>query len=183
MEVRPFKYALLMKPDFVISTASGFGLPTGSKSKGLGSGNTSFTQYLFADKAMGNWGAILNLGIGDNIVGEQGTWFEYGVGLSYSFIRGVKFGELAPVLPQQKWVIAPAVELVGEHGFREITGQHSTSLAPSFTFWHVRSGWQIRLGVQIPVAGQREADSVVTVQMGNHVNWGALLGRKHRDEP
>lgn len=181
IEIRPLKYALLMKPDFVISTASGFGLPTGSESEGLGSGNTSFTQYLFADKAIGNWGGIVNLGVGDNLTGESDTWFEYGVGLSYSFIRGVKFGETAPVLPDQRWVVAPALELVGEHGFRDVTGRHTTSLTPSFTFWHVRSGWQFRVGVQFPVAGQREADSVFTIQIGNHLNWGALLGKTRRD--
>lgn len=181
MEIRPLKYALLMKPDFVLSTASGFGLPTGSKSVGLGEGNTSFTQYLFADKAVGNWSAVMNLGLGDNLAGEQDTRLEYGVGLAYSFIHGVKFGEVAPARPAQSWVVAPALELAGEHSFRGLTGRHTTSLAPSFTFWHVRTGWQFRVGVQLPVAGQREADSVVTIQVGNHLNWGALFGKKRQN--
>ena len=96
MEVRPLKYAFLMEPDFVLSTASGFGLPTGSKSDGLGSGNTSFTQYLFADKAVGRWSANVNLGVGANFLGTHDGWLEYGVGLAYSFIRGVKWDELPP---------------------------------------------------------------------------------------
>lgn len=151
MEVRPLKYALLMKPDFVISTASGFGLPTGSRVDGLGEGNTSFSQYLFVDKAQGNWAVLANLGLGTNLRGEQDSWFEYGAGLSYSSIRGVKFGEVAPVRPPQNWVVTPSVELVGEHSFRGSTvGQHTTSLALGLSFWHVRSGWQIRLGVQLP---------------------------------
>ena len=178
MEVRPLKYALLMKPDFVISTVSGFGLPTGSKSDGLGSGNTSFTQYLFADKAVGNWSAVVNLGVGDNLLGDRDTWFEYGVGLAYSFIHGVKFGEVAPARPAQKWVVAPMFELVGEHSFREsLLGRHTTSVAPGLSFWHVRSGWQLRIGAQLPVAGRREVDSVFTIQIGNHLNWGALFGK------
>lgn len=181
IEIRPLKYALWMKPDFVISTASGFGLPTGSRKEGLGEGNTSFTQYLFVDKAVGNWSGILNLGVGSNLAGESDTWFEYGIGLAYSFIHGVKFGEVAPARPTQKWVVAPALELVGAHSFRDPVGEHSTSLAPSFTFWHVRTGWQFRFGVQLPVAGQREADGVFTIQVGNHLNWGALFGK--RTEP
>ncbi len=184
MEVRPLKYALLMKPDFVISTASGFGLPTGSRADGLGEGNTSFTQYLFVDKAQGNWSVLANLGVGTNLRGEEDTWFEYGAGLSYSFIRDVKFGDVAPARPPQNWVVTPSVELVGEHSFRgSIVGRHTTSLAPGLSFWHVRSGWQIRLGVQVPVAGAREADSVFLFQIGNHLNWGALFGKKQRSEP
>lgn len=176
MEVRPLKYALVMEPDFVVSTASGFGLPTGSKSEGLGDGNTSFTQYLFADKAVGRWSANVNLGVGANILGERDGWFEYGVGLAYSFIRGVKFGELAPVRPVQPWVVSPSLELVGEHSFRDINlGRHTTSLVSGLSFWHVRTGWQFRIGAQLPVAGRREADSAFTIQIGNHLNWGALL--------
>lgn len=177
IEIRPLKYALVMKPDFVISTASGFGLPTGSRSDGLGSGNTTFTQYLFGDKAVGNWSLNVNLGLGADLHGEHNGWLEYGVGLAYSFIRGVRFGEVAPARPAQKWVIAPSLELVGEHSFHEINlGRHTTSLAPGLSLWHVRSGWQIRVGAQLPVAGSREADSVFTIQVGNHLNWRTLFG-------
>lgn len=177
MEIRPLKYAFLMKPDFVLSTASGFGLPTGSKSDGLGSGNTSFTQYLFADKAVGRWSADVNLGLGANLAGEHDGWFEYGVGLAYSFIRSIKFGELASARPAQNWVISPSLELVGEHSFHEINlGRHTSSLVPGISFWHVRTGWQLRIGAQLPVAGNREADSVFTIQIGNHLNWRSLLG-------
>lgn len=140
MEVRPLKYALLMKPDFVISTASGFGLPTGRREDGLGEGDTSFTQYVFLDKAQGNWAVLANLGVGTNLRREQDTWFEYGAGVSYSIIRNVKFGDVAPARPPQNWVITPSVELVGEHSFRgSIAGGHATSLAPGLSFWHVRA--------------------------------------------
>lgn len=184
MEIRPLKYSLVMKPDFVISTASGFGLPTGSKKDGLGEGNTSFTQYLFADKAVGRWSFNVNLGLGANFLGEHDGWFEYGGGVAYSFIRGVHGSEVAPARPPQNWIISPSLELVGEHSFHEVAlGRHTTSLAPGLSFWHVRSGWQIRIGAQLPVAGQREADSVFTIQVGNHLNWGALFGRKQRSEP
>jgi hypothetical protein len=176
MEIRPLKYALLMQPDFVISTASGFGLPTGSKSDGLGGGNTSFTQYLFADKASGNFSVTVNLGVGGNVFGVDDRWLDYGVGLAYSFIHGVRFGDVAPARPAQKWVVAPSLELLGEYSFHTIgLGQHTTSLAPGISFWRVHSGWQIRIGAQFPVAGRREADSVFTFQIGNHLNWKALL--------
>lgn len=177
MEVRPLKYALVMKPDFVLSTASGFGIPTGSTSTGLGSGDTSFTQYLFADKAVGRWSLNANLGAGANLAGESDRWLEYGVSLAYSFIRGVKWGELAPARPAQTWVISPSLELVGEHSFHEVNlGRHTTSLTPGLSFWHARTGWQIRVGAQFPVAGEREADSVFTIQIGNHLNWKTLIG-------
>ena len=183
MEIRPLKYALVMKPDFVISTASGFGLPTGSKKDGLGDGNTSFTQYLFADKAVGRWSFNVNLGLGANFLGEHDGWFEYGGGVAYSFIRGVNGSEVAPARPAQNWVVSPSLELVGEHSFHEINlGRHTTSIAPGLSFWHVRSGWQIRIGAQLPVAGRRESDIIFTIQVGNHLNWRALFGGKQRSE-
>lgn len=177
MEIRPLKYSFVMKPDFVVSTASGFGLPTGSTKDGLGEGNTSFTQYFFGDKAVGRWSVNVNLGVGANLFGEHDGWFEYGAGVAYSFIRGLKFGEVAPARPAQNWVVSPSLELVGEHSFHEIDwGRHTTSLTPGLSFWHVRSGWQIRIGARLPVAGQREADRVFTIQVGNHLNWRALFG-------
>jgi hypothetical protein len=180
IEVRPLKYALLMKPDFVLSTATAVGLPTGSESRGLGSGNTALSQLLFADKAFGNWGAMANLGIGGNVAGEKESWFEYGVGLSYSFIRGVRFGDIAPSRPEQRWVLQPSVEFVGERVLQgDEAGENSTSLIPGLTLWHTRSGWQLRAGVLIPTSGPREADHVFLIQIGNHLNWGALLGRKN----
>ncbi len=179
IEVRPLKYALLMKPDFVLSTAVAVGLPTGNESRGLGSGNTSFSQLLFADKAVGNWAAGLNLGLGGNVAGEKESWFEYGVGVSYSFIRGVKFGEIAPPRPEQKWVPAPSVELVGERVLQgDETGEHSISLIPGLTLWHTRTGWQLRAGMLFPASGPREAERMFLIQIGNHLNWGTLFGTK-----
>lgn len=180
IEVRPIKYALVMKPDFVLSTATAVGLPTGSESRGLGSGNTSLNQLLFVDKAVGNWAAGLNLGFGGNVAGDKESWFEYGVGVSYSFIRGVKFGEIAPPRPEQKWVLAPSVEFIGERILQgREAGEHSTSLIPGLTLWHTRSGWQLRAGMSFPTSGPREADRMFLIQIGNHLNWGALFGKKH----
>lgn len=180
IEVRPLKYSLLMKPDFVLSTATAVGLPTGSESRGLGSGNTSLSQLLFVDKAVGNWSAMVNLGVGGNVAGEKESWFEYGVGLSYSFIRGVKFGDLAPSRPEQKCVFQPSVEFVGEHLLQgDGAGENSASLIPGLTLWHIRTGWQLRAGVLIPTSGPREADQMFLIQIGNHLNWGALFGVKN----
>ncbi|MHB1309406.1 MAG: transporter family protein [Limisphaerales bacterium] len=183
IEIRPLKYALVMKPDFVVSTASAFGLPTGSKADGLGSGNASFAQLLFLDKAQGNWAVGLNLGLGTNLGGERESVFGYGVGLSYSFIRGTRFREVAATVPKQKWVVAPSVELVGERILRgDAAGQYSTSVAPGVSFWHVRTGWQLRFGVLFPLWGQRETDRALMFQVGNHLNWGRLLGLKRDRE-
>ncbi|MEK7675163.1 MAG: hypothetical protein AAB676_04920 [Verrucomicrobiota bacterium] len=183
IEVRPLKYALVMKPDFVLSTASAFGLPTGSKQDGLGSGNTSLMQLLFLDKALGNWAGGVNLGLGTNLGGERESEFEYGVGLAYSFIRGTKFGQAVPARPNQKWVLSPSIELVGRRILQgDTAGTDSVSLIPGLTFWHVPSGWQFRFGVQIPTTREREADTALIFQVGNHLNWGRLLGRK-KDAP
>lgn len=176
IEVRPLKYALYMAPDAVISTATAVVLPTGSESRGLGSGNTSLSQLLFADKALGNWGAGLNVGVGSNVSGEEATWFEFGLGMSYSFIRGVRFGELAPARPAQKWVLSPSVEFIGEKLLRgEESGTPSMSVIPGLTLWHPDTGWQIRTGIAFPTSGAREADRELFVQLGNHLNWGGLF--------
>jgi len=181
IELRPFKYSLLMKPDFVLSTATGVGLPTGSESKGLGNGQTTLTQYLFADKAVGNWSVFLNLGVGTTVSGKSDTTFEHGIGLAYSFIRGVSFGDLAPARPNQKWVFTPSVEYVGEYGLRGVSRDNDSGvIIPALTCWHVPSGWQFRFGVQFPITRSKEAEPVFMFQVGNHLNWASLLGLKRK---
>ena len=183
IELRPFKYSLLMKPDFVVSTATGLGLPTGSESKGLGNGQTMLTQYLFADKAIGNWAVTLNLGVGTTLSGESDTIFEHGIGFSYSFIRGVSFGDLAPSRPNQKWVFTPSIEYVGEYGLRGVSRDNDNGvIIPALTCWHVASGWQFRFGVQLPITRDKEAEQIFMFQVGNHLNWASLLGLKRKPE-
>ena len=174
MEIRPVKLALINRPDFIVSIATGIGLPTGDESRGLGDGRTSLTPFLFIDKAIGNWYVGANFGLGTTVRGEKETPFEYGLALSYSFIRGGERGRVAEPLPKQSWVVSPSIEFVGERDLR-VSDSDSTSLTPGITFWHTRSGWQLHFGVQVPVSGEREAESTVLIQLGNHLNWGAIF--------
>ena len=87
-------------------------------------------------------------------------------------------GGLAAPEPNQKWVISPSLEMVGNRGFEGGTaGENSLALVPGMTFWHIRSGWQIHVGVQTPVSGPRDRDAMFLIQIGNHFNWGRLFGR------
>lgn len=177
IEIRPIKYALFQRPFLVVSTASGIRLPTGSKSDGLGQGSTGLTQYLFADAAAGNWFLGANLAMTTNVSGETQSTFEYGAVLSYSFIRRTRGFEVAKAAPAQKWIVSPSVELVGESNFRGVqAGRGGISINPGLTFWHRPTGWQIHVGALLPVSGAREADRVFLLQVGNHFNWGRLVG-------
>lgn len=179
IEIRPIKYALFQRPFFVVSTASGIRLPTGSESEGFGQGSTGLTQYLFADAAAGNWFLGANLATSTNVSGESQSTFEYGAVLSYSFIGGTRGFDVAKAAPAQKWVVSPLVEFMGENVFRGAqAGRGGISINPGLTFWHRPSGWQIHLGAVLPVSGEREADRVFLLQVGNHFNWGRLLGWK-----
>ena len=183
LSLRPIKYAFVNRPDFVMTTATQFVLPTGSRRRGFGEGNTEFAQMLFVDKAVGNWFVGLNLEPHVNITGERGSGLESGVVLAYSFIKGTRGTRRAAPLPRQKWVISPSIEFVAESGFSgEGAGKTSTTVIPGLTFWNTRTGWQLHLGVSLPASGEREADRAFLVQVGNHINWGKLLGkRRHHD--
>lgn len=177
IEFRPLKLALYNSPAFVLSTATAFRAPTGSQSRGLGEGEWAGTQFLFADVARGNWYLGANLGVETSLSGPRESSFEYGAALAYSFIHATKRGGLAAPSPDQSWVFSPSLEVVGNRGFQgESSGENSVSLIPGLTFWHVRSGWQIHVGVATPVSGPREADTTFLIQFGNHLNWKRLFG-------
>ena len=170
--VRPLKYALYMIQDFVLSTATEFLLPTGARQKGLGEGRSAFEQLVFMDKAQGNWNLGVNLGLGSSIDRERTVPLHYGAVLAYSFIGSTKIEEIAHVPESQSWVPSLSVEFVGEnilHG--QAAGRTMTSLIPGLTLWHVHSGWQMRLGLEVPTGGTNEAASVVLFQIGNHLKW------------
>ena len=170
--VRPIKYALYMIEDFVVSTASEFVLPTGSRTAGLGEGRTAFEQLVFMDKAQGNWNLGLNLGLGSSLDRERIVPFHYGAVLAYSFIGDTQIQQIAHVPESQSWVPSLSLEFVGEsilHG--SAAGRTMTSLIPGITGWHVHSGWQIRLGIEVPTGSEREANSAILLQIGNHLKW------------
>ncbi len=179
VEFRPLKLALYNSPAFVVSTATAFVAPTGSKRRGLGEGEWRGAQFLLTDFARGNWYLGTNLALETSLTGPRETAIEYGLGLSYSFIRHTKAGETAATRPRQRWVISPSIESVGERSLRgAAAGENALSLIPGIMFWHVRSGWQIRIGVEKPVSGPRAADAALLVQVGNHLAWGRVFNRE-----
>ena len=77
-------------------------------------------------------------------------------------------------------MLAPSVEFIGERILQgDEAEEHSTSLIPGLTLWHTRTGWQLRAGMLFPTSGPREADRMFLSQIGNHLNWGALCGKKN----
>ncbi len=63
IELRPIKLALWMEREFVVSIATGVLLPTGSRERGLGNGNTAVAEYLLVDRAIGigSWASMARL--------------------------------------------------------------------------------------------------------------------------
>ena len=178
IEFRPLKLALYNSPGFILSTATAFRAPTGSERRGLGGGQWAGTQFLFADIARGNWYFGANLGVETSLSGPSETSLEYGLALSYSFIGDTKPGGLAAPAPRQPWIISPSLELIGTRGLRGTAiGEDSVSLVPGLTLWHTPAGWQVHVGVATPISAQRDNDATLLVQIGNHFNWGRLLGQ------
>ena len=50
IELRPLKYALVNRPDFIVTTATAVTLPTGDERRGLGGGSTVVAQHVFLDR-------------------------------------------------------------------------------------------------------------------------------------
>lgn len=179
LEVRPIKYAIVNRPDFVLSTATAVTLPTGERGRGLGSGNTTLAQHLFLDKAFGNLYAGLNAGWDKRVRGERGTGAEYGAVLAYSFIAGTPSGGVADPRPGQRIVTSLSLEWVhSRRSSGEDAGERLTSLVPGVHFWWPASGWQIRAGLSVAKSQAREADRVFLLQIGNHLNWDRWPARR-----
>jgi len=175
VEIRPVKYAFVRRADFVVSTATAIGLPTGSRARGLGSGNTTLAQHLFVDKAWGNFYAGLNFGLERRVRGERGSGAEYGAVVAYSFIEGAGFGGLASPQPAQPLVVALSLEWLREKRLSGAdAGEKEASLVPGLSFWWPKSGWQVRAGVSLPRSAAREAQRAFLLQLGNHLDWERL---------
>lgn len=176
IEIRPLKYALINDPQLVVTTATGLTLPTGDKARGLGEGKTTLRQFLFVDKAVGNWFFGLNLGASVGLNAGATTEVEYGLVTAYSFISGTAANAIAPTRPDQHVVWTPSLELTGVRGLtREARERREASLVFGLNAWLPRSGWQWRVGVAVPASQSREADRTFLFQIGNHFNWDALL--------
>lgn len=176
IEIRPLKYALINQPEFVVATATGITLPSGDEARGLGEGYSSLRQFLFVDKAVGNWFFGLNLGVGTGLKSGTASELEYGVVAAYSFIHGVAPGAVALTHPAQRVVWTPSLELSGMRSFGgEEGGQRQATVIGGLNAWFPRSGWQVRAGMAFPVSQAREADRTFLFQVGNHFNWGELF--------
>ena len=176
IEIWPLKYSFINRSDTILAGVLGFTLPSGSTSKGLGEGNLVLEPHFLLDKAFRNWFLGLNLIPGVNLTGKAGSELEYNTVLAYSFIRGTD--RIASPIPRQRFVFSPFCEFLGESAFSgEEAGEHSFSLLPGFSLWHVGSGWILRMGASFPLTSTRESDLVFYLQIGNHVSWGDLVKR------
>lgn len=175
IEVWPLKYAFINQPDTVVTGVLSFELPTGSESRGLGEGNTGFGALLFIDRAYRNWFFGFNGELERTISGDREAEAELAGVLSYSFLRGTV--EIAPTVPDQRFVPALSLEVISEFGLQgPEEGETRVSWVPGMHLWHPNSGWAIRLGVQLPVTSRRNDDFAVLLQVGRHLDWGKLVG-------
>jgi len=169
IEIRPLKYAFISEPELVVSTATGITLPTGDNTRGLGDGYTSIRQFLFIDKAVGNWFFGANLGIGTGLKSGTPSELEYGVIAAYSFISNTTPGKVAPARPDQQVVWTSSLELTGVRSFGgEESDQRQASLIGGINAWLPANGWQTRLGISLPISPTHEAARTILFQIGNH---------------
>jgi len=181
IEIQPVKYAWINEPETILTTALGIVLPTGSERKELGEGNTLIEPHIFLDQAYRNWYFGANLVPSVSVGGQTQSALEWGMMAAYSFIA--ETDRVAPTKPRQAWVPATSFEVVGEAGLGGVgKEEHIVSVLPGFSLWHPDSGWQLRVGVRLPISEDREETKMFLVQIGNHVDWGRLLGRR-RTQP
>ncbi len=175
IEFWPIKYSFINEPETILTGVLSLGLPTGSESKGFGEGNTALGGFFFFDHAYRNWFFGVNTEVATNITGKSGTEFEIATVISYSFIRETGDG-MAPPRPMQPIVPAVSLEVLSESILSgEDKGENFVNLLPGFHLWHTKSGWQARIGVEVPVGSDRENDLAVLLQFGNHFDWRGLF--------
>lgn len=156
----------------MVTTASALTVPTGDRDHGLGKGSTTVAQFLFVDKAVGNWFFAFNQGADVRVRADKDRGIEYGAVASYSFIRGTPSAGLAASRPSQPLVVSSSLEVFGSKRLGgNDSGEHESSILPGLHFWWPKSGWQIRAGVAMPLSRAREAERTFLFQVGNHVNW------------
>lgn len=177
IDLRPLKHAFINERETVLSGVLGFLLPTGDESRGLGGGATVVQPYLFLDRAYGNWFLGINAAAGVSLRDARDSDLDYGAVLSYSFIEGT--GRVAASRPAQRLVPALSLEYTA---ITELRGERKTAgrLLPGLNLWHTATGWTLRVGASIPLTRERESGLAYMAQIGNHFNWGSLLGRKGR---
>jgi hypothetical protein len=177
LEVWPIKYALINKPETILTGVLSLTLPTGNKSQGLGDGNTAVGALFLFDQAYRNWFWGVNTEIATTISRESGTEAEFSSVISYSFIRETQEG-MAPPRPNQAIVPVLSLELISELIVEgENDGEQVFSVLPGVHLWHPASDWNVGLGVQVPVSSDKDFDAAVLLQLRNHLAWGELFGK------
>ena len=176
VEVWPIKYAVINKPETILTGVLSFKLPTGNESKGLGEGNTTVGGLLLFDQAYRNWYWGVNAEMATTISHENGTEAEFASVISYSFIQETGEG-MAPSRPNQVIVPELSLELIyGSILEGKNDGEHVISVLPGVHLWHPASDWGVGLGIQVPVSSDKDFDVAVLFQLRNHFDWGKLFG-------
>ncbi len=176
VEVLPIKYAIINKPETILTGALSVKLPTGNESKGLGEGNTAVGGQLLFDQAYRNWYWGVNTEMATTISHESGTEAEFASVIAYSFIWETEEG-MAPPRPDQAIVPTLSLEIISESTLEgEKAGEHVFTVLPGVHLWHPASNWGVGLGVQVPVSSDKDFDVAVLFQLRNHFAWGELFG-------
>ncbi len=176
IEVWPIKYAMINKPETILTGMLSVKLPTGSESKGLGEGNTAVGGLLLFDQAYRNWYWGVNTEMATTLSHESGTEAEFASVIAYSFIGETREG-MAPPRPNQAVVSQLSLELIYESTLEgEKAGEHVFTVLPGVHLWHPASDWNVGLGVQVPVTSDKDFDVAVLFQLRNHFAWGKLFG-------
>lgn len=173
IELWPIKVAIVNRPETIFTGVLSIVLPTGRESRGFGTGETVLGGLLFFDQAYKNWFFGLNGEIEGSVTGPRETEAELAAVISYSFIQGTT--EMAPTVPNQRFVPALSLELVSNFGLQgEEDGEKSLSVIPGVHLWHPSSGWAVRVGVDVPVTSDPDRDFTVLLQIGRHFDWSKV---------
>ena len=175
IELQLIKYAFLNQPERILTGAFEIGLPTGDENRGLGKDQTTLGALLFFDQAYRNWYLGFNAEFVSAVSGPTSEEIELGLALSYSFIHETTNG-VAPSHPNQFLVPSLSIELLSESILSgEEKGENIVTFLSGFQLWHPESGWQMGMGVQVPVSSDRESDYAVHFKVGNHFSWGGIF--------
>ena len=176
IEFWPVKYSFIRKPETILSGILNLTLPTGNKAKGLGEGITKIGGFLFFDKAYRNWFLGINAEESSNISDFNNTDIELSDVISYSFIHETNKA-MAPSLPDQSLVASLSFETT--YAATLNSGKNKEfNLRPGITVWFIKSGWQLRTGIEIPTATNAKNNMGYYFQLSNHITWKKMFSSK-----
>ncbi len=123
----------------------------------------------------------MNTELGFGLSDRKNIEMEVASIIAYSFIKETG-KSMAPSKPHQTVVPALGLETLVETGLRgEEEGETVVSVLPMFSLWLPKSGWAVRLGMEVPVTRTKAEDFIVHFQFGNHFDWKRLFGRKPKN--